>query len=180
MDGGTGRAGCGEGEERRGRKGRGGESGYAVTYLKVVGIISISAGDQLGHQLFLRRLPVPSRFFIPSAAFPVTWPKKDTHLPAGLVPRHIAQRTQKRGLFEKFTQISLDPEVKLAGGQRRFEKPDRPSHSNRRRMQSDRCRPPIRLSNANLPVQIWMVQTRQNNPSPGASIPSGRTARMSR
>ena len=118
-------------------------------------------------------------FFLPSAPFPVTQPKKNTQLPAGPASFCAVQHRQKRGLFGHFTQISVDSEVKLAGGQHRLEKPDRPSYSNRRRMQSDRCRRPIRLSNAN-PVQNRMAQARQNNPSPGASFPSGRTARTSR
>lgn len=38
---GTGRAGCGKGEGGEEEEGRGGENGDPVTYLKVVGIISI-------------------------------------------------------------------------------------------------------------------------------------------
>ena len=76
----------GEGEEGA----RWGERGDTVTYLKVVGIISIecAAGDQLARQLSLRRLSVPSGFYqaLPS---PVTWPKKNMHRPAGLASCRI-------------------------------------------------------------------------------------------
>ena len=50
-----------------------------------------------------------------------------------------------------FAQLSWIPEVKITGGQKRFKTPNRPSYSSRRRMQSDRCRRPIRLSNAYYP-----------------------------
>lgn len=114
----TGRRG-GRGVVRGGREGGGrgevGESGDGVRYLKVVGIISSAAGDQLARQVFPRRLPVPRGFF--------TW----RPLPRDLAKKEhasacrpcVVSHAHKRGLFEHFTQISRIPEVKLAGRQKR-------------------------------------------------------------
>ena len=167
-----GRAGCGEGEEG----GRGEESGDAATYLKVVGIISIksAAGDQPAHLLLLGVFPSVRPGLHPSAPSPVA--RRRGTRSCLQAPSRTVQHTDNEDYF--FTRASRwIPELKLAGGQK-FGKPDRPSNSNRRGMQSDRCRRPIRLSNAN--VQKRMVQTRQNYPLPAPVSLSARSARLSR
>lgn len=60
--------------------------------------------------------------------------------------------------------------MKLTGGQKRFKSPNRPSYRSRRGMQSDRCRRPIRLSNASYRLD---GPDPAKSSSPSASVPIG-------
>jgi hypothetical protein len=118
---------------------------------------------------FLRRLSPLSIF----SASLVASPRKKTRISAQALYPASPHTMRKDGDYSNILHgFEAFPRVKLAGRQKRFGTPDRPRWSSRRRMQSVRCRRPIRLSNANpLPKRDGPDPAKLSSPS--ASVPIG-------